>query len=92
VIECNSDNGVNIAASVVEDSYLDKAKLYRLFLSPYRISQLKSSDPSVDVSRIIMKEVIPDPNAGDVKFNISSSDVDANTVYYGFILPIDSYD
>jgi hypothetical protein len=39
-----------------------------------------------------MKEVTPEANASDVKFNILSSDVDANTIYYGFILPIDSYD
>ena len=92
VIECNSNNGVDITASTVEDSYLDKAKLYRLFLSPYRIDKLKTSDSSVDFSKIIMKEVTPEANANDIKFNISSSDVDANTIYYGFILPIDSYD
>jgi hypothetical protein len=27
-----------------------------------------------------------------VKFEVSSSDVDANSIYYGFISPVDAYD
>jgi hypothetical protein len=39
-----------------------------------------------------MKEVVPDAGATEIKFDISSADVDANSVYYGFILPVDTYD
>ena len=91
-LECTADNNITITASTVDDSYFDKAKLYRLFLSPYRVNQLKTSDPAVDTSKIIMKEIVPDAGATEIKFDISSADVDSNSVYYGFILPVDSYD
>jgi hypothetical protein len=72
--------------------YVDKVKIYRLFMSPYRLSQLKDGDPTVDTSKVIMKEVTIDENATEVKFDISAADVDPTTAYYGFILPIDAYD
>ena len=91
-LDCTSDNGVTIVSPTVEDSYFDKVELYRLFLSPYRVNQLKTSDSSVDTSKVIMKEEKVTNGASEVRFNLSAADVDPNTVYYGFILPIDIYD
>ena len=91
-IECESNNWINIVAPVVDDSYMDKVEIYRLFISPYRVSQLKIWDNSIDTSKVIIKEVTIDKSAEEVKFNITSSDIDPNTTYYWFILPIDSYD
>lgn len=91
-LDCTSDNGVTIVSPTVEDSYFDKVELYRLFLSPYRVNQLKTSDSSVDTSKVIMKEEKATNGASEVRFNLSAADVDPNTVYYGFILPIDIYD
>jgi hypothetical protein len=31
-------------------------------------------------------------STGNVTFDIPSGDLDANTVYYGFVTPIDMYD
>ena len=92
VIECENKNWINIVAPVVDDFYMDKVEIYRLFISPYRVSQLKAWDTSIDTSKVIIKEVTAESDADKVEFNISSSDVDPNTAYYGFILPIDSYD
>ena len=91
-IDCDSSNGINIVVPAVDDMYVDKVKIYRLFMSPYRLSQLKDGDPTVDTSKVIMKEVTIDENATEVKFDISAADVDPTTAYYGFILPIDAYD
>jgi hypothetical protein len=71
---------------------MDKANIYSLFVSPYRIDKIKSEDSSVDVSKIIMKKVELSDNDENVNFVISSSDVDPNTVYYGFISPADMFD
>jgi hypothetical protein len=39
-----------------------------------------------------MKEAKATDGASEVRFDLSAADVDPNTVYYGFILPIDIYD
>ena len=91
-VECAANNGVEIKSPVIEDSFMDNAKIYRLFVSPYRVDQLKLWDSSIDTSKVIMKEVTIDDGASEVKFNVSSADVDPNTIYYGFVLPIDMYD
>ena len=89
---CEGTDSITITSPVIEDTYLERAKIYRLFLSPYRIDQLKNGDASVDTWKIIIKETTIDDSASDVKFVISSADVDSNTAYYGFVLPIDIYD
>lgn len=91
-ISCEVNNGVTITSSIVEDSTMDKANVYNLFFSPYRVDQIKSSDPSVDVSKIMMKKVEIGDNDSDVKFEIPVTDIDSNTVYYGFISPADMFD
>ena len=91
-ITCEVNNWVTITAPTVEDSTIDVASSYDLFVSPYRISQIKNWDSSIDTSRIIMKKVEIKENDENVKFEIASNEVDANTAYYGFISPVDSFD
>jgi len=91
-ISCAIDNGVTITTPSIDDSTMDKANVYNLFISPYRVDQIKSWDPSVDVSKIIMKKIELNDNDGDVKFEISSNDVDSSMAYYGFISPADMFD
>ena len=91
-VSCNVNNGVTITSPIVEDSTIAEASTYNLFISPYRVSQIKSWDPSIDTSKIIMKKVEIKNTNEDVKFELSAGDVDENTVYYGFITPIDSFD
>jgi hypothetical protein len=71
---------------------MDKANVYNLFFSPYRVNQIKSSDPSVDVSKIAMKKVEINDNDSSVKFEIPSNELSSNTVYYGFISPAAMFD
>jgi hypothetical protein len=77
---------------VVEDADIDRANIYNLFVSPYRLNQIKSSDSSVDASRIMMKKVEIGDGTENVRFDISPYDVDPNTIYYGFIAPVDMFD
>jgi hypothetical protein len=92
VVTCDANNQIVISSPVVEDSYMDNVRIYNLFLSPYRMSQIKDNDSSVDISKILMKKSELWENDGEVKFEVSSSDVDANSIYYGFISPVDAYD
>lgn len=92
---CNADqekNTISIVSPKLEDSKFDTAPWYRLFLSPYRINQIKEWDAAVDNSKIIMIERQAEDSTGNVTFDIPSGDLDANTVYYGFVTPIDMYD
>lgn len=91
-ISCDANNWITITSPVVEDAEIDKANVYNLFLSPYRVDQIRSADPSVDVSRIIMKKVEIWDSDENVKFEISSYDVDPDVAYYGFISPADMFD
>lgn len=92
-ISCEvSDEWISIVSPIISDSFFDEATEYRLFLSPYRVSQLKSWDPSINLSNIITKDVKADANAENITFDISSADVDPDGVYYGFITPLDMYD
>lgn len=90
-VNCEANGSVVITSSAVEDSEMDPISIYNLFISPYRVDQIKSWDPSVDVSKIIMKTVEVNDNS-EASFDISSSDVDENTPYYGFISPTDMFD
>ena len=80
-ISCEVNNGVTITSSIIEDSTMDKANVYNLFFSPYRVDQIKSSDPSVDVSKITMKKVEINDSDTSVKFEIPSSEVSSSTTY-----------
>lgn len=92
LIQCESNNWISIVAPLVDDYVMDEVEIYRLFISPYRVSQLKKWDDSIDTSKVMIKEVTVDKDAEEVKFNIAPGDVDPNTAYYWFILPIDYYD
>ena len=91
-VSCDANNWITITSPVVEDAEIDKANVYNLFLSPYRVDQIRSADPSVDVSKIIMKKVEIWDSDENVKFEISSYDVDPDVAYYGFISPADMFD
>lgn len=91
-LACNNESGISVSSSIVEDGFIEPTEIYRLFVSPYRIEQLRSWDSSVDLSKIISKELVINGDENEVKFDISSADVDPDTAYYGFILPIDEYD
>jgi hypothetical protein len=56
-VSCDANNQVVISSPVVEDSDLYRISIYNLFVSPYRISQIKDKDSSVDTSKILMKKV-----------------------------------
>lgn len=91
-VACEVNKGITITSPIVEDSTIDKASTYNLFVSPYRIEQIKAWDSSIDTSKIIMKKVeIRDADA-DVKFEISADEIDSNTAYYWFITPVDWWD
>lgn len=91
-ISCEVNNGVAISTPAVDDSTMDKANVYNLFISPYRVDQIKSWDPSVDVSKIIMKKVELNDADGNVRFEISDGEIDSSKAYYGFISPADMFD
>lgn len=90
-LTCNEGDVISIVSSAAENNYYEPAQVYRLFLSPYRVEQLKT-DTSVDFSKVISKEANLNPDTNEVTFEISPYDVDPNTSYYGFILPLNEYD
>ena len=95
VDSCDINGGsITISSPVVYDVELYDAPIYRLFLSPYRINQLKEWDPSIDLSEVIMKEAIRDVNTDSVEFSFSVADTYLNTdqPYYAFIVPVSEYD
>ena len=91
-VTCDVNNGITITSSVVEDSIKDEANIYNLFISPYRMDQIKDWDSSVDISKIMMKKVEITKPGDEIKFEISADDVDPNVEYYGFISPVNMYD
>ena len=91
-ITCDVDKWVTITTPTVEDSTIDVASTYNLFLSPYRISQIKDWDSSIDTSKIIMKKVEIKWEDEDVKFELSPDEFNSKTAYYGFISPVDWFD
>ena len=76
----------------IKDSIDETAPDYRLFLSPYHISQIKDGEPSVNNSNINMFEQKIESNIAEVNFNLSKNDVSDAQAYYGFITPLDMYD
>ena len=84
------DGNLHVTAPTKEDIGYDVATVYYMFVSPYRISQIKSWDPSVDTSKIIMQQVEIDSNAQNVEFEVLG--VDPEQSYYGFVSPVDMYD
>lgn len=91
-VTCEVNNGVTITSPIIEDSTIEDATTYNLFLSPYRVDQLKAWDSSINTSKIVMKKVEIGSNSDNIKFEVSSSDVDPDVEYYGFISPIDVFD
>ena len=91
---CSGDsNQITITSPVVSDELLYEVPEYYVFLSPYRIEQIKSNDPSIDLSNIIMKRFRMEWIPSEMNFNIWTEDwLNLDTAYYGFVLPIDGYD
>ena len=85
-------NNAHITVPSVENYEYDNATEYYLFISPYRVSQIKSWDPKVDISRIKANKVVITSNVQKVEFNLWATDLDTNQAYYWFIIPIDQYD
>lgn len=93
VVECNSNDGsLTITSPKIEDSTFETATTYRLFISPYRIWDIKDWKDLVNNEDIVMKEEKIETNAENITFNIGAWELDSNRAYYGFILPIDIYD
>ncbi len=90
--EVSENGGITITSPRIGDSIDETAPAYRLFLSPYRISQIKDGEPSVDNWNIKMIEQKVDSNISEVSFKLSSTDVSESQAYYGFITPLDMYD
>ncbi len=91
-VSCDSNGQISITSPIIEDETMDRANIYNLFLSPYRVNNIKAWDPTIDVSKIIMKKVELGDSDENINFLISASDVDPNTVYYGFISPANMFD
>lgn len=83
---------LRVTSPIVEDIGFDPATVYYLFISPYRVSQLKAWDPSVDLSKVIMKEVEITSDAENIQFTVWASALDPEQAYYGFISAIDIYE
>ena len=89
----NTTSSVNIKSKIIYDSDVMEAPAYRLFLSPYRIDQLKAGNSDIDTSKIIMKELKRDSNSNEVAFTLWDTDwIDKDQAYYWFIVPINDYD
>ena len=93
VISCDSaEKGFSITSPIVTDDDLYNADVYRLFLSPYRVRQLKNGSTDVDISKVIMKEFEITGESDKMQLDIPSDWLDKSQIYYGFILPINEYD
>ena len=86
------DWDLHITSPIMEDIGFDNATVYYLFVSPYRVEQIKSWDPSVDISNIIMRQVEISNNAENVEFRLWAYELDPEQAYYGFISAIDIYE
>jgi len=92
-ITCEVEWGnVTINSPRIEDAIFETAPSYNLFLSPYRVAQIREWNPDVDIMSIIRKEVEIDGNGGSASFKLSSMDLNPDQIYYGFITPLDMYD
>ena len=91
-VDCSANNWITITSPVVEDAEIDRADIYNLFISPYRMDQIRHADSSVDTSRILMWKVEIGDGSENVKFEISPYDLDPSTIYYGFVSPVNMFD
>ena len=88
-------DGVLTAESLeIVDSDIFPVPLYRVILSPYRVSALKKNDQSVDLSAIIVKDVNKEDDSSNVvTFTLWAEDgLDPEVWYYGFVVPINDFD
>lgn len=92
-VVCNATNDwVTISSPVITDGDLYDVNTYRIFLSPYRVSQLKNGE-NVDISNVFMREFVRTSESSDASISLSTTDgFDSNQVYYGFLLPLTDYD
>lgn len=91
-IECSDDSNLKISFSILDDADLYTVRFYHLVVSPYRMEQLRNWDQSIDMSKIIMKEINRN-SSKKVSYNISEIEwLNRNQAYYGFLVPTDDYD
>ena len=83
---------LRVTSPIIEDIGYDNATVYYLFVSPYRMEQIKSWDPAVDTSRIIMKQIEIANDAENVEFSVWTPELELEQAYYGFVSPVDMYD
>ena len=83
---------LHILAPITEDADYDNNTVYYLFFSPSRVQDIKSWNPSVDTSKIVMKEVEITADAQNIEFVLWSADLDSEEEYYGFVAPVDIYE
>jgi hypothetical protein len=77
---------------VIADGDLYDVNTYRIFISPYRVSQLKNGE-NVDISNVFMKEFVRTSATSDASISLSTTDgFESDKVYYGFLLPLTDYD
>lgn len=89
----NTEDGIIITSPVVMDELMYEAPEYRVFVSPYRVDQLKSPNSVIDASRIVMKKVKRSWNSSEISIDLWVNDwLYPDVPYYAFILPIDEYD
>lgn len=93
VLTCNwKDGSVTIKTPSVMDDLGWNATNYRIFVSPYRMNQIKSNDPAVDKSKIIMRNFNGE-NVKEVELTVWTNEwLELDTAYYAFIVPISEYD
>lgn len=92
-VSCNAAEGwVVITSPIITDADLYEINTYRVFLSPYRVNQLKNWS-SIDASQVIMKEYRRWTDSSEASFSLSTADgLNASQVYYAFLLPLSDYD
>ena len=91
VIEWSIDwDALTVQSPVLIDDYVDNVPVYRLILSPYRVSALSSLDADVDVSSIITRDINLEWDSKTVSATFSLEDIglDPEKWYYGVVAPI----
>lgn len=96
-VTCSDVGELKVYSEVIEDSYFEDAPEYILIVSPYSMDKIRRWDSSIDYSKIIMKRNFvgnaPEGAVLDsIYFSISLDEIDLDSKYYWFIVPVDIYD
>ena len=83
---------ITLESPTIEDWSLAPIPNYQLFVSPYRVSQLRDGDSTVDPSQIVSMR-FEQTGSQNVSFSFSEEQgFNPSKIYYGFISPLDDYD